>query len=268
MVPRLVEQRSDKHILVIDITSIKSDQLVDGVHPNDPGYRLMAHQFHEGIKTALRMGWISTPIEPHLMPDPNLSGRLCDSQREVQPLEPRRVKGSNVCVGNLVWSPMGTIGQVGDGFWFADMNGDGLDDVVSISESGQVFVWLNGRASSSAPFMWNWYSQNDGQPIADGVGAKREQYRLADIDGDGKADMIIVDPDTGNMTALLNNGPNADAKPLNWLWTEVGQISPSVGGAAGVKFADVTGDGKADLIWLDEGSRMTIYRNDFGSGPA
>ncbi|KAL8774109.1 MAG: hypothetical protein Q9209_001217 [Squamulea sp. 1 TL-2023] len=287
MVPRLVEQRSHKHILVVDMSSIKSDQLIDGVHPNDPGYRLMAHQFHEGIKTALRKTWINTPIEPHLMSDPNLSGRLCDGQREVQPLEPRRVKGSNICAGNLVWNPKGTVGQVvgsfyfptisqalkviagyGDSIWFADMNGDGLDDVVLISGTGQIFVWLNGQANSSAPFMWNWYSQNDGQPIADGVGAKREQYRLADIDGDGKADMIIVDLDTGNMTALLNNGANAVSKPLGWLWTEVGQISPSVGGAAGVKFADVTGDGKADLIWLDEGSRMTIYRNDFGSGPA
>lgn len=50
--------------------------------------------------------------------------------------------------------------------------------------------------------------------------------------------MIIVDA-TGNMTALLNSGP-ADTPPLRWMWTELGQISPAVGDAAGVRFADVT----------------------------
>ena len=50
--------------------------------------------------------------------------------------------------------------------------------------------------------------------------------------------MIIVDA-TGNMTALLNNGP-AGIQPLRWIWTELGQISPAVGDAAGVRFTDVT----------------------------
>ncbi|KAL8883107.1 MAG: hypothetical protein Q9192_007452 [Flavoplaca navasiana] len=146
------------------------------------------------------------------------------------------------------------------------MDGDGLDDVVTIRQNGEISVWLNGQANPSTPYLWNWFSQNNGNPIAQGVGAGRDQYRLADINGDGKADMIIVDA-TGNMTALLNNGP-ADVQPLRWMWTELGQISPAVGDAAGVRFSDVTGDGKADLIWLDEGSRMTIYRNEWGSGLA
>lgn len=50
--------------------------------------------------------------------------------------------------------------------------------------------------------------------------------------------MIIVDA-TGNITAVLNNGP-ADTQPLGWMWTELGQISPPVGDAAGVRFADLT----------------------------
>ena len=61
------------------------------------------------------------------------------------------------------------------------MDGDGLDDVVTISQNGQISVWLNGRANSSAPFLWNWFSQNNGRPIAEGVGASWEQYRLADV---------------------------------------------------------------------------------------
>lgn len=61
------------------------------------------------------------------------------------------------------------------------MDGDGLDDAVTISENGQISVWLNRQANASAPSKWNWFSQNDGHPIAEGVGARREQYRLADV---------------------------------------------------------------------------------------
>lgn len=112
MVPRLVEQRPGKHILVVDMTSIKADLLVDGVHPNDPGYRLMAHKFHEGIKKALEMGWIHKPIEPHVLPDPNLIGPMCDGQKEVQPLGKRASKTGHTCAGGVVWSQTGSIGQV------------------------------------------------------------------------------------------------------------------------------------------------------------
>ncbi|KAL8732989.1 MAG: hypothetical protein Q9166_002387 [cf. Caloplaca sp. 2 TL-2023] len=259
MIPKLVEQRPDKHIMVIDMTSIQANQLVDGIHPNDPAYRVMARHFYDGIKKASDLGWVKAPIGLHLRPDPNLDGPMCNKRRATKP--------GHVCAGGVVWESTGRVGRGGDRTWLADMDGDGLDDMVLITEDGDIIVWLNHQANSSGQD-WDWLNQNDGHPIANGEHVKREQYRLADIDGDGKADMIIVDLTTGNITALLNNGANADAKPLGWLWTEVGQISPSVGDAAGVNFADVTGDGKADLIWLDQHSRMTIYRNDFGAGPA
>ncbi|KAL8673068.1 MAG: hypothetical protein Q9168_002491 [Polycauliona sp. 1 TL-2023] len=258
MIPRLVKQRPGKRILVVDMTSITAGLLVDGIHPNDQGYRLMAQKFHEGIKKAQEMGWVQKPTEPHQLPDPNLMGPMCDGNKEVQPRGKRASRTGHACAGNVVWSRTGSVGRVDDHAQFVDMDGDGLDDVVTISQNGQISVWLNGRANSSAPFMWSWFSQNNGRPIAEGVGASWEQYRFADIDGDGKADMIIVDA-TGNMTALLNNGP-ADTQPLGWMWTEIGQISPAVGDPAGVRFADMTGDGKADLIWLDEVSIVFLLK--------
>ncbi|KAL9002277.1 MAG: hypothetical protein Q9188_004789 [Gyalolechia gomerana] len=164
--------------------------------------------------------------------------------------------------------PRGTRTGHGDGPWYADMDGDGLDDMVWVTEDGQVSVWSNGQANANlaAQFSWNWIPQNNGQPIVTGINAKREQYHFADINGDGKADLVIVEMDTGILSAWLNVGANLNVKPSGWVWTPVGTISPAVGDAAGVRFADVTGDGKADLIWLDEGSRMSIYRNDYNPG--
>ncbi|KAL9022248.1 MAG: hypothetical protein Q9185_000648 [Variospora sp. 1 TL-2023] len=154
---------------------------------------------------------------------------------------------------------------VGDGTWLADMDGDGLDDRVWITEDGRISVWLNGQANAQAPFGWDWFAQNNQQPVVSGINAKREQYRLADIDGDGKADLVVIELKTGAISAWLNNGPDTDASPQGWGWAPVGQIGVSVANAANAHFADVTGDGKADLIWLDEASMLTIYRNHYDS---
>ncbi|KAL8899225.1 MAG: hypothetical protein Q9207_006306, partial [Kuettlingeria erythrocarpa] len=151
----------------------------------------------------------------------------------------------------------------GDGIWFADMDGDGLDDKIWISLDGHISVWLNGQANAQASHGWVWFAQNERQPISTGINARREQYRLADVDGDGKADMLIVDLNTGAISAWLNNGANMTAGAQGWNWTPVGQIRSSSDNAAGIRFADVTGDGKADLISLDQASGMTIYRNDY-----
>lgn len=108
------------------------------------------------------------------------------------------------------------------------MDGDGLDDIVYITDDGHISVWLNGQPISPS---------NDGKPTVTGVNATREQYRLADIDGNGKADLVILDLKTGSLSAWLNGGTRRNSS--TWIWNPVGMISPSVGDAAGVRFADV-----------------------------
>lgn len=58
------------------------------------------------------------------------------------------------------------------------MNNDGLDDKILIDENGKTNVWINGQSNPKAEHGWNWYDQHG--PIALGVGAKRENIRLAD----------------------------------------------------------------------------------------
>lgn len=81
------------------------------------------------------------------------------------------------------------------------------------------------------------------------------------MDGDGRADYLTINENTGAVSCYINLGPNKA-----WTWKDVGVISPGRGDSIGVHFADVTGDGKADLIFLDIFSHMTVYRNDYGGG--
>ena len=128
-----------------------------------------------------------------------------------------------------------------------------------MDKNGQIIAYINGGLNAKASYGWLWQLQNNGDPIALGVGAKREDYRWADVNvremlsivgvgvlltalqGDGRADMLVVDPDTGIIRCWLNLGPNKAAKPRGWVWDPQGQISPSRGAAAGVFFGDIDG---------------------------
>ena len=151
----------------------------------------------------------------------------------------------------------------GDGIQFADINGDGLDDYVFVDTGGQLTVYINGGANPNANLGWIWIAQNNGNPIATGIGSKQSQIHLADIDGDGKADYLSVDPVTGAVIYYRNGGPNSAANG-GWIWVDEGQIASGLGAGAGVRFADIDGDGRADYIWLSESGAATVYINYVG----
>lgn len=90
--------------------------------------------------------------------------------------------------------------------------------------------------------------------MAIGTGAKRSEVLFADMDGDGRDDYLVVDTDTGAVKCWLNTGPDTfDYK---------GEIAIGTGGVgAGVRFADMDGDGKADYIYLNDGGAATIWIN-------
>lgn len=126
-------------------------------------------------------------------------------------------------------------------FFFGDVNGDGKADKIywnNTYDSGKPQVFLSngdGTFASTA--------------VAHTAGASTlttTRYYYADVDGDGKADEILWDPN-------LNSG-----KTMVYLATGSGSFSSTAinntqGTSAGTttlfNFADVNGDGKADKIY-------------------
>ncbi|KAJ3489561.1 hypothetical protein NLG97_g5968 [Lecanicillium saksenae] len=143
----------------------------------------------------------------------------------------------------------------GDGTRFADLNGDGLDDYIWMDMNGAMTLYLNGGWHSSGKQIW--LPQG---VIATGVGSPRSEIHLADLDGDGLADYLVVDPKSGAVT-LWKNGGSAANQANGWLWLPQGKIASGIGAGAGVRFADIDGDGKDDYLWLDENGAVTAYIN-------
>src|ERR1035437_8086442 len=93
-----------------------------------------------------------------------------------------------------------------------------------------------------------------------GVGASPVSVTTADVNGDGKPDLISANQGAKTLTVLTNNGSGG------FVLTS----SPGVGaGPITVTAADVNGDGKVDLIsanWaLNAGNTLTVLTNN-GSG--
>ncbi|KAL4946967.1 SGNH hydrolase-type esterase domain-containing protein [Aspergillus filifer] len=159
---------------------------------------------------------------------------------------------------DVVWMPQGVIatgiGEDGDGVRFADMNGDGRDDYLWISDDGKVTCYLNTPGDS--PGKPTWVPKGE---IASGVGSRRDRILFGDINGDGRDDYLAIG-DNGQVDAWLNTGTSDTP-----VWVPQGQIASGIGAAAGVRIADLNKDGRADYIWLSDEGAATLYTNTLGA---
>lgn len=143
-----------------------------------------------------------------------------------------------------------SFGVSGVGVRLVDFNGDGLADYVWVSRNGAVQVWLNGGTPSNSASVSSWISQGSiGPAVLDGT--LRENIVFADVDGDGRADYIIVSREHGLVGAYLNKAPSAGSKKPNWQFVDLKVPADSDGSNqfyADVQFADLDGDGRADYV--------------------
>lgn len=165
--------------------------------------------------------------------------------------------------GLYKWTSIGIIASgvgIGAGVFFADMDGDGKDDYVWLDANGAAYLWLNGGTGKDGKWIWTPKGK-----IATGVGAVREDIRLADIDGDGKADYLWVDQTTGATKMWRNGGVGSDG---NWIWTPQGEIATGVGAVGSlVRFADLGGTGRADYLTIVPNSLgVRQWLNGCGTG--
>jgi hypothetical protein len=77
-----------------------------------------------------------------------------------------------------------------------DLNGDALGDlVVAAAGTNQVFVYLQHQGGNFGPT----------PDYQSGVGTDPSAIRLADVDGDGRLDIVVTNQFSGDVSVLLNN---------------------------------------------------------------
>lgn len=128
-----------------------------------------------------------------------------------------------------------------------DWNGDHRPDVVALSEGPSLLSGRNVKVAASPYGLVIYLNNGDGtwQKTNRAVGGSRfygEDLKVADVDGDGRLD-IVVGSQIQGFKSLLQRGLPDGA----WESTAVEQVrEKAIVGGVGV--GDVDGDGRADLV--------------------
>ncbi|MFB6837233.1 FG-GAP-like repeat-containing protein [Streptomyces sp. NPDC056361] len=260
-----------------DLWARKSDNAVVGIPGRAPAADGTALGAEFTIGRTLPTGTPGgTPGKPDMSGDTYADMIVLDtagtlSIRKKHPTGPYFDTGTQVSWG---WDQFR--GKTGQGkLYFADIDGDGTKDLISHGTDGNIIVRRNdgtGTGFDTGTLMSAQWSNFLGQP---GQG----RLYFADVTGDGKADMMVHTTD-GTISVRKNMGTYFDGGTVmtaNWS-NFLGQP-----GQGRLYFADITGDGKADLVvhptdglvsvrknmgtYFDGGTPASAYWSNFLDGP-
>jgi hypothetical protein len=129
--------------------------------------------------------------------------------------------------------------EVGPGFdlssAFADIDGDGVADIVDTNDSGAVFVTL-GKSDGT----FGERRQIGAVPFPVGI-------QTGDLDGDGRTDIVVSDFRTPSVYLFLGSGAEV--------------VIDAGGPVNDFKVADVNGDGRPDLITANDDHTISVVIN-------
>jgi uncharacterized delta-60 repeat protein len=130
---------------------------------------------------------------------------------------------------------------------FGDVNDDGRADVVTRDQvTGKIYVALSTGTSWGAAVQWSAWAS----------GTNWTDVQLADMNGDGRLDLIGRNTTNGQWNVALSNGTSFS----NSVWA-----TWAVRSYADVIAADFTGDGRADLSLRDQNTGKVYVAASLGT---
>ncbi len=140
-------------------------------------------------------------------------------------------------------------GPIPVGATAADVSGDGKADLIySNREAGSVTVRFGNGDGTFAPI---------GDSYAVGRGSNSNVISIADLDGDGAADISVANSQSDTVSVLLNNGAGSFQAGVEYV---VGS------GPVDVANPDLNGDGAPDLVTSNQGAGTVGVRLGNGDG--
>ncbi|KAK7216223.1 hypothetical protein V2G26_004226 [Clonostachys chloroleuca] len=174
-----------------------------------------------------------------------------------------------------VWKNTGSGGTklLADGNKYCNMMGhsNGMQDYVWAYAGGTMEMWANRGKTSISDSDTDGFWESKGTIWTPPSEMNRRDLHLQDWDGDGNCDIIYADPESGKVQVWINNFPSTG----KWDWTHLSNPAPSLSCSQkrglgihdlAVRFADLTGNKRADYLCIEPNSRVTGFvQNDDGS---
>jgi len=141
-----------------------------------------------------------------------------------------------------------------EGVAVGDLDGDGKPDIaVTNNQSGTVSVFQNTGTTGTISFA---------SPLAQATGQSPQSVAIADLNGDGKAELIVTNF-YGNSVSVYRN--TATTGSLAFTRTDL----PTGTQPYGIAIGDLDGDGKPELVTgSDVAETVSIFQNSSDSGSA
>jgi len=190
------------------------------------GNQVRLHLFHDGIKTTIDTG---------LANGASMSSRTIDGALELLVAEHSKNLGLiHIANGTVTVSRIPAGPDFDLACTFADVNGDGVADIIDTAFDGTIFVTIAQR-----------------QQVASIAGLP-SVVRAADLDRDGHVDLIVNDFQTSTLYAFRGDGAGgfSDAIPID-----------AGGPVNNFSIADVNGDGLPDVITANEDHSISVLIN-------
>jgi hypothetical protein len=138
-----------------------------------------------------------------------------------------------------------------------DLDGDGRMDLVAVNKPDTlVSVFMNTGTVGNISFATRLNLRANFSP---------EWVVLSDLDGDGKADISVTETNSGN-AASVSIFPNLSSTGNFSFGQRVNIVNPSYLTLA-MTNNDLDGDGRTDMLNVDDGSSISLFRNKSCSGP-
>ena len=134
----------------------------------------------------------------------------------------------------------------------SDVDGDGDPDVVCSERrgKGRGVLWLENPGAKAAASGAKWAEHRVG-----GAGREVMFLDVADLDGDGRDDIVVPIKDT-EIHVFRRIGKSADKNADKWSTQIIRLPGELIGRAKGIHVADLNLDGRQDLIFSCEGAKQ------------
>lgn len=166
--------------------------------------------------------------------------------------------GTNITAGGF--APSFTLPASGPGSCvIADLDGDGKPDLAFVDASSQSVTVYRNVSTNSALLGAPSFAPRIDLPFPPGTGTNAYRLRAADLDGDGRLDLIACEVDGSNVTVFHNVALPGSLATNSF---EPAFDLPAGNDCRFATAADLDGDGRVDIVALNYGDQtISILRN-------